>query len=139
MTTIVACVIVVKTHYTKCVWVISVMTMSTKVRKLFMVMTITTCLRVWWGKTWETILCTWTPLSVEIDVMVFQSLSWVVVHSLLHEQRNKWIPKSSMVWPHWHCERCETIRCGIPRWIHNVIRKWADDKQHEGVLGWINN
>jgi hypothetical protein len=66
-------------------------------------------------------------------------VSWVVVRSFLHEQCNKWIPKSSMVWPHWHCERCGIIGCGIPKQIQNVVRKWAEDKRNKRVLGQANN
>jgi hypothetical protein len=137
--TIVYIFIVVETHYTKFVWIKLVMKMSTKVWKPFLVMTISTHLHVWWGKSWQTSICTWTPLSNRISMMVFRNISWVAVHSLLHGQCNKWIPKSSMVWPHWHHERCGIVGCGIPRWIHSVIKKWADDKQNECVLKWINN
>jgi hypothetical protein len=34
-----------------------------------------------------------------------------------------------------HRERCRILRCGISRQIWNAIRKWAKDKQNEGVLG----
>ncbi len=47
--------------------------------------------------------------------------------------------KSSMVWPHWHCERCGTIGCGIPRQIWNAIKKWEESKRNEKVLGRTNN
>jgi hypothetical protein len=61
------------------------------------------------------------------------------VGSLSHEQCSKWVPKSSMVWPHWHCERCETIRCDIMKRIWSVIRKWVEDKQNQRVLTQANN
>jgi hypothetical protein len=59
--------------------------------------------------------------------------------SLSHGQRNKWIPKSSMVWPHWHYEKCEIVGCGIQRWVWSVVRKWTEDNQNERVLGRDNN
>jgi hypothetical protein len=81
----------------------------------------------------------WTPLSNVIVTMISQSVSCATMRSLLHGQHSKWIPKSLMVWTHWHCERCETIGCGISKRIRNVVRKWMKDKQNEGVLGWANN
>jgi hypothetical protein len=44
-----------------------------------------------------------------------------------------------MVWPHWHHERWATIGCGKPKWVHNVVKKWANDKRNVGVVGWVNN
>jgi hypothetical protein len=52
---------------------------------------------------------------------------------------NKWVLRSSMVWPHKHHERWATIGCGKPRQTCNVVRKWAKDKWNVVVLGWINN
>jgi hypothetical protein len=87
------------------------------------------------GKRWKTSLYTFDA----IIAMVFWSISWAIVCSLPHRQCSKWIPKSLMVWSHLHCERCRTIRCGIPRRIRNVVKKWAKDKHNEGVLGWTKN
>jgi len=80
-----------------------------------------------------------SSLSDAIVVMVSQSISWATMRSFPHEQRNKSILKSLMVWPHWHCERCAIVRRVILRWIWNVVRKWTKEKQNERVLGWINN
>jgi hypothetical protein len=99
-----------------------------------LVMTISTHLCVWWGKRWETSLCTWAPIFNMMAIMIFQNISYVAMHSLSHGQCNKWIPKSSMVWPHWHHERCGTIGCGIPKQIQSAIRKWVKDKWNERVL-----
>jgi hypothetical protein len=44
-----------------------------------------------------------------------------------------------MVCPHWHHEKCTNVGCGIFKWIHNVIKKWLEDKQNEKVLAWANN
>jgi hypothetical protein len=115
------------------------MTTSIKVRKLSLVMIIFTRLCVWWGKKWKTSLYMWAPLFDAIVAMVFWSVSWVVVQSFSHEQHSKWIPKSLMVWQHWHCERCGAIRCDILRQIQSVVRKWVDDKHNEGVLRQANN
>jgi hypothetical protein len=52
---------------------------------------------------------------------------------------NKWVLMSSMVWPHWHHEKWAIVGYDKPRWVHNVIRKWVEDKWNVGVVGWINN
>jgi hypothetical protein len=54
----------------------------------------------------------WVPLFDVIATMVFWSVSWVVVCSFPHRQCNKWIPNSSMVWPHLHRENC----CNCKMW-----------------------
>jgi hypothetical protein len=113
--------------------------MSTKVRKSSLVMTISTCLRVWKGKRWETSFCTWVPFFDAIVTMIFWNVSWAIMHSFPHRQHSKWILKSLMVWPYCHHERCPIIRCGILKQIWNVIRKRAEDKWNERVLGWAHN
>jgi hypothetical protein len=104
-----------------------------------LVMRISIHFHVWWGKKWETSFCMWTPLFNTITIMVFQSVSWVAMHSLLHRLHNKWIFKSLMIWPHRHRERCAIVGCGILRWIRSVIRKWGEDKWNDGVFKWANN
>jgi hypothetical protein len=136
---VIACVIIVKTHCTKSVCVDLTMITSARVRKLSLVMTISTRLCVWQRKRWETSLYTWAPLFDVIIAMVFQSISWAAMHSFPHRQHSKWIPKSLMVWSHWHRERCAIVRCGISRQIWSVVRKWAKDKWNERVLGQVNN
>ncbi len=89
------------------------------------------------GKRWEPSFYTWAPLSNTMVTSIFQIMSWAAVHSFPHGQCNKWIPKSSMVWPSWHRERCEIVGCGILR--QKVIRRWAKDKWNEGVLERTNN
>jgi hypothetical protein len=37
------------------------------------------------------------------------------------------------LWKMWNYRMC------ISKQIRNVVRKWAKDKQNEGVLGWVNN
>jgi hypothetical protein len=93
-----------------------------KVWKLSLIMTISICLLVWQGKKWKTSLYTWAPSSDAIATTIFWTVSWVIMCSLSHGQHNKWIPKSSMVWPHWHRWKCVTIRCGIPKEIQNVVK-----------------
>ncbi len=132
--TIVACIIIVETCCTKFVWVGLAMTTSIMVQKLSLVMIISTCLCVWWGKKWKTSLSMWAPLFNAIVATIFSSVSWVVVQSFSHEQHSKWIPKSSRVWQQWHYERCKDVRCDILRQIQSVERKWVEDKQNEGVL-----
>jgi hypothetical protein len=56
-----------------------------------------------------------------IVAMVSQSISWVVMHLAPHGQCSKWIPKSLMVWSHWHFEKCATIWCGILKQIQSAI------------------
>jgi hypothetical protein len=110
-----------------------------KVRKPSTVITISIRLSVWWGKRWEPSFCTWTPFSDIMDTMVFKIISWAIMHSLPYQKCTKWIPKSSMVWPQWHCERCGIVGCGILRQIHKVIWRWAKDKWNERVLEQTND
>jgi len=91
------------------------------------------------GKRWKTFFYMWVPLSNVIVTTIFWSVSWAAVCSFPHRQCNKWIPKSLMVWPHLNRERCKTIGCGLLRQIWSVIRKWAEDRWNEGVLGRTNN
>jgi hypothetical protein len=86
------------------------------------------------GKRWETFFYMWVPFSNAIAITIFRSVSWATMHSLSHIQHNEWIPKSSMVWPHWHHERRATIGRGIPRHICNVVRKWVENKRNEKAL-----
>jgi hypothetical protein len=103
-------------------------------------MTISHRFHVWQGKRWETSLWIQAPLLMWWFATIFQSVSWATVRSFPHKQCNKCIPKSSMVWPHWHYETwCATVGCGILRWVQNVVRKWVEDKWNEEVLGWTNN
>jgi hypothetical protein len=44
-----------------------------------------------------------------------------------------------MVWPHLHHERWTTTRCGKPRQVHSVVKKWAEDKWNVNVVGQVNN
>jgi hypothetical protein len=115
------------------------MTTFAKVWKLSTVTTISTRFYVWQGKRWETSLCTWIPFSDTIVVTVSRSVSWAIVRSLQHDQHSKWLPKSSMIWPPWHHERCAIIRCDVLRQIWNVVKKWAEVKQNEGMIKWGNN
>jgi hypothetical protein len=104
-----------------------------------LVIRIFTHCKVWWGKRWETSFWTCAPLSKTIIATISWSVLWVVVRSLLQGHQSKWLHRSSMVWPHWHHERWATKGCCKPRQIHNVVRKWVDDKQNVGVVGRINN
>jgi hypothetical protein len=97
-TTIVACAIVVQACRTKFERIRLVMTTSVRVWKLFLVMTISTCLHVWQGKRWESSLYTWASFSNAIVVMISRSISWDAMHSFLQRQHSKWILKSMMVW-----------------------------------------
>jgi hypothetical protein len=118
-------------------WVGSTMTMSIKVWKPSLI--IFTCHQVWQGKRWKTSLSTCIVLSKTIIATISQNVLWATVRSLPHGHRSKWVPKSSMVWPHWHRERCIIIGYSKPRWVHSATRKWADDKQIVNVVKWINN
>jgi len=59
----------------------------------------------------------WTRvlLSKAIVTIIFWSVWWVDVRSFPQGHWNKWVLRSSMVWPHWHCERCVIVGCGKPR------------------------
>jgi len=136
---IIACIIIVDIHYTIYVWVESAIMTSIKVWKSPLVIRISTHHRVWWRKRWEASFWTCAPLFKTIVAIIFQSVSWVVVHSLLKRHWSKWIFKLSMEWPHWHCEKWVIIRCGKPKRVHSVVRKWIEDKQNAGVIGRTNN
>jgi len=117
------------------IWVNRInMTIFANVRKLFLVMTISIHLRVWWQKKWKTSLCTWTSLFDVIIATISWNVSWVIVRLVPHTQRKKWIPKSSMVRSHWHHEKCTIIGCVILRQIQSLVRKWTKDKQNKGVM-----
>jgi hypothetical protein len=51
-------------------------------------------------KMWEFFFYMWIPLSIAIVITKSWIVSWVVMCSLSHEQHNKWISKSLMVWSH---------------------------------------
>jgi hypothetical protein len=80
------------------------MIMSTKVWKSFLAMEISIHLCVWWGEKWENFLCMWTPLLDMIIAMVFQSVSWVAMCSLLHRQHSKWILIDGMTTFNWYAQ-----------------------------------
>jgi hypothetical protein len=65
------------------VWVKSAMTMSIKVWKPFLVITISNHRQVWRGKRWETSVWICVALSKAIVTTISQNVSWTVVHSLL--------------------------------------------------------
>jgi hypothetical protein len=31
------------------------------------------------------------------------------------------------------------VRCGKPKWVHGVVKKWVEGKQNVGVVGWVDN
>jgi hypothetical protein len=82
------------------VWIGLTMMTSIKVRKLFQKIKIFTYHRVWLGKRWETFFWTCVPLSKALIVRVSWSVSWAIIHSLPQKHQNKWVFKSSMVWPY---------------------------------------
>jgi hypothetical protein len=86
------------------------------------------------GKRWETFFYMWMPFSNVIAIMISWNVSWAAMRSFLHVQHNKWILKSWVIRPHWHHERCAIVRCGIPRQICNVVKKWVENKWNEGGL-----
>jgi hypothetical protein len=91
--TIVACVIIVKTHCTKSIWIGSIMTTFAKVQKIVFSDDNIHSFPCMVGKRWETSLCAWAPLFDIMVTMVYWSVSWVAMHSLSHEQCSKWISK----------------------------------------------
>ncbi len=36
-------------------------------------------------------------------------------------------------------KKCAIIGCGKPSQVCNVVKKWTEDKQNIGVVGWANN
>lgn len=85
----------------------------------------------------NTSFCTCAPLFKNLVVMVSWKILWATMCSFTHGHQSKWIFKSSMVCPYY--EKCATIRCDKPRWIHNIIKKWMEDKQNASVIGQVNN
>ncbi len=100
-TTIIVACVVVDIHCTIYVWVVLVITMSIKVQKLSLVIRISIRCWVWQGKRWETFHWTCAPFSKTTITIVFQSVLWVVICSFSQRHWNKWVLRSSMVWPHW--------------------------------------
>jgi len=135
---VIACAVIIEACYTKSIWVRSRMKTFAKVRKLSLVITISIHLCVWQRKRWKTFIYTWDPLFNAIVVMylkVYHGLQ--CTHSRMGNRANG--HPNHQCYDHIGiCERCTTIRCGIPRWIHSVVRKWAEDKQNKR-LGRINN
>jgi hypothetical protein len=43
--------------------------------------------------------------------------TWAIIHSFPHGHWSKWVPRSSMVWPHWHHERWAIVGCGKPKQV----------------------
>jgi hypothetical protein len=138
-TIIIACVVIVKVCYTIFVWITSTMTTSIKVQKLILMIWIFICCRVWQGKRWETSLWTFAPLSKVIAMIISQSVSWVTIRSFLQGHQSKWVPRSSMIWPHRHHERWAMVRCGKSRQVHSAAKKWTKDKWNASVVGRSNN
>jgi hypothetical protein len=138
-TIIVPCDVVIDACYTIFMRVGSTMIMSIKVRKPFLVIKISIHHQMWWRKRWNSSLWTCGSLCKVMVVIVFQSVSLATIRSLLHRHQSKWVFKLSMVWPHQQHERCTIIRYGKLRWVCSVVKKWVDDKQNVGVVGWANN
>jgi hypothetical protein len=88
-TIVTPCVVIVKTHCTKSIWVRSVMTTSIKVQNLSLVMTTSFHLHVWQGKKWKTFFFTWTSFSNAIVAMVSWNISWATcTHSCTNNITN---------------------------------------------------
>jgi hypothetical protein len=105
-----------------------------KVQKLSLVIAISISLCVWWGKRWKTSFCMWARLFDVIVAVVFQNISWATMCFSHTCNVANGYPNHQ-----WCCERCKIVWCDIPKWIWNVVRKWAEDKQNEWVLRWANN
>jgi hypothetical protein len=98
-------------HYSISEWIGLVMIMFAKVQKLSFVIKILIWCWMWWGKRWETFLCTCVLFSKTIVAMLSQWICCDVVHSPLHEHWNRWTPKSPMVCLHftlttWNMSNC---------------------------------
>ncbi len=135
---ITTCVVVIDVHCTIFVQVGLTMIMSIKVHKPSLVIKIFIQCLVWEGNRWETSFWTCVPLFKAIVATLSQSVLWVVVCSLPQGHWNKWVPRSSMIWSHLHHERWAIERCGKPRQICNVVRKWAKDIWKKSVVGRAN-
>jgi hypothetical protein len=138
VTIIATCVVVINVRYTIYVRFESTMIMSIKVQKLFLVIRISIHHCVMKENVGD-LLLTCVPFSKVVVMRISWSVSWVVVHSFPQRNWSKWVRRSSMVWPHSHCERWATVGCGKPKWVHDVVRKWVKDKQNAGVVGQTSN
>jgi hypothetical protein len=107
--------------------------------KSFLVIRIFTCCYVWQGKKWENSFWTCASLFKTIAWIVSWNTLWTIVYSFLQGHQSKWVPRLLMLWWHWQCEKWATIKCDKLRRIHNVIKKWTENKQNARVIGWTNN
>jgi hypothetical protein len=82
-TIITTCVVIVDTRWTISMQVGSAMMTSIKVQKPSLVIRISNCHWMWWGKRWETPFWTCAPFSKTIVMIISQSVLWVVVCSFL--------------------------------------------------------
>jgi hypothetical protein len=78
------------------------------------------------------------PFSKTIVVIIFEVYRGLLYNSLPQGHQSKWVPRSSMVWPHQCYERWETVGCGEPKRVHSVVKKWVENKWNAGVIGWVN-
>jgi len=115
------------------------MTTSIKVRKSCLVIKISIHRWVWQGKRWETSFETCAPLSKIIVAIISQNVLCIVVHSFTQGHQSKWVPRLSMVWPHWHNEIWTTVGCGKLKPVPSAQKKWVRDRQKASVVGQINN
>jgi hypothetical protein len=138
ITIIVTCVVIVNVCHILFVWIGSTTT-SMKVWKLSLVIRVSTPHWVWRRKMRETSLWTCVSLSKIIVMIISRNASWVVICSFLQGHQSKWVPRSLMIWPHWHYERWVAIVCGKPRRICNAARKWVKDRRNASAVRQVNN
>jgi hypothetical protein len=119
------------------VWVKSTMMTSIKVQSPSLVIRISTHHRVW--RRWDLLLNMCSIFQNNSCDSIMKCIVSYYVHSFLKGHWNKWVPKLSIIWPHWHCERWATIGSCNPRQVRNAMRKWVEDKQNENVIGQVHN
>jgi hypothetical protein len=106
-----------------------------RIQKSSLVMTISICLRVWWGKRWEIFFYVNSIFQHNICNNILKRIMGCSVFIHMGNIANGY-PNH---WWYDHTKRCVTIGCGIPKWIRIVVKKWVEDKRNEGVLGQSNN
>jgi hypothetical protein len=132
-------VVVVNVRCTISVQVGFAMTMSIKVRKSSLVIRISTCRQVWRKKRWETsFLNTCSTLQSNSCNDILKCVMGCCMFTPIRASKQmgtKIVNDMTTLTP-W---KVGNYRMWQTKMVHNVIRKWADDKWNVYVVGRTNN
>jgi len=89
---IIACAIIIDVHCTIFASIRSIMTMSIKIRKSFLMVKISIYCWVWWKKRWETSFSAYVPLSKTVVVIIFKNIlillsKWMYFENIMFNVR----------------------------------------------------